>query len=305
MKTIYSIILATSLLSTSCHTINHSNTLSIQEMVGVSKSMSWDNTNTPQMIAQASADSLSFMELSTQLFNTGKSTLSRDELEKNGLRFKEELDKKGITLWSIHLPFTRKLDISVIDSAKRAENVAFIKSMMEYTGKMKPQRFVLHPSSEPIKPEEREQRIKNCIESIGLLYPVAKKMGIKLCIENLPRTCLGNNAEELLRIVAPYPELGICFDTNHFAQGNPADFVRIAGKRIATVHISDCDGIDERHWIPYEGVINWKDVMTELQKVHYPGPYIFELRSPAKDGKHNYSSREIRNAYLRMCAEIK
>ena len=107
---------------------------------------------------------------------------------------KADIDSAGLKVWSVHMPYSRTLDISVIDDAKRAENVQYMKDMMRVAGIFHPQCIVLHPSSEPITPDEREQRLANSHASIGELAPVAKEIGAVLCIENLPRTCLALDA---------------------------------------------------------------------------------------------------------------
>ncbi|MQY78678.1 MAG: hypothetical protein GH151_05700 [Bacteroidetes bacterium] len=55
------------------------------------------------------------------------------------------------------------------------------------------------------------------------------------------------------------------------------------GNLIVTVHMSDYDGIDERHWLPGDGIINWTNVISELVKNEYQGPFMFETsrRNPA------------------------
>lgn len=76
-----------------------------------------------------------------------------------------------------------------------------MKDMMRVAGVFKPQRIVLHPSSEPIYSDEREQRLANSHASIGELAPVTKGIGAVLGVENLPRTCLGQNGEEMMGLI--------------------------------------------------------------------------------------------------------
>lgn len=140
-------------------------------------------------------------------------------------------------------------------------NVEFLTEMIAICGEVGPRKLVLHPSSEPIADGERERRIRNSIASIGVLRKEAARIGAELCIEDLPRTCLGRNSDELLRIIAPYPEVKICFDTNHLLSEDLLHFVEACGDRIATVHISDYDMIDERHWFPGKGKIDWPRCM--------------------------------------------
>ena len=54
-------------------------------------------------------------------------------------------------------------------------------------------------------------------------------------------------------------------------------FIRNAGSRIITTHLSDYDFVDERHWVPGDGKINWREFYTLMEEAGYTGPYLFEL----------------------------
>ncbi len=222
---------------------------------------------------------------------------------------KAKIDSAGLKVWSIHLPFSRTLDISVLDDSLRAENVKFIAEMIKQSAIFRPQRLVLHPSSEPIEDSIREQRIANCICSIGILLESAKAIGAQLCVENLPRTCLGNTPEELLRIIEGYPEVGICFDTNHYFQGTPLHFVQVAGHRIATLHVSDYDGANECHWLPGDGTTPWGELVYAIRKSGYEGCFMFETTknkegNPVSATQLSESFRMIGKKYDECAAKI-
>ena len=38
-----------------------------------------------------------------------------------------DIQEAGLSVWSVHMPYSRTLDISVLDDAKRAENVQYMK----------------------------------------------------------------------------------------------------------------------------------------------------------------------------------
>ena len=190
---------------------------------------------------------------------------------------KADIDSAGLKVWSVHMPYSRTLDISMIDDVKRAENVQYMKDMMRVAGIFQPQYLVLHPSAEPITPDEREQRLANSHASIGELAPVAKEIGAVLCIENLPRTCLGQNGEEMMRLIEGYDEVGLCFDTNHLLYQSHADYLKAVEKgKIKTVHLSDYDFADERHLIPGEGLIDNQALWAGIKENGYDGIMMFE-----------------------------
>ena len=118
-----------------------------------------------------------------------------DEVIPRIKEMKAKIDSADIEVWSIHLPFSRTLDISVLDDRLRKENVDFMAEMIELCAMFQPTCLVLHPSSEPIADSIRAQRIANASESIAYLKKYADAIGAQLCIENLPRTCLGNTPE--------------------------------------------------------------------------------------------------------------
>ena len=103
-------------------------------------------------------------------------------------------------------------------------------------------------------------------------------MGIQIAMENLtPNRLVETSAEALEIVEAVGDNIGICFDVNHLFAEPIRDFIRNAGKCIITMHVTDNDGIAERHWIPGEGVIDWQELFAELEKINYDSTMIAEL----------------------------
>lgn len=46
-------------------------------------------------------------------------------------------------------------------------------------------------------------------------------------------------------------------DTNHLLKDLTEEFIKNLGLKVVTLHVSDYDRIDERHWIPGKGVNDW------------------------------------------------
>ena len=53
--------------------------------------------------------------------------------------------------------------------------------------------------------------------------------------------------------------------------------IRKLGSRIVTIHVSDYDLLDEKHWLPGEGKADWKGIITTLREIGYKGPWLYEL----------------------------
>lgn len=218
---------------------------------------------------------------------------------------KASIDSASIKVWSVHLPFSRTLDISVLDDAKRKENVAFMAEMIEQCAMFKPQRLVLHPSSEPIEEDTRMQRIANAKQSIAYLKRFADKIGAQLCIENLPRTCLGNTPEELFEIIKDIPGIKVCFDTNHYTKGTTEHFVATLGKYIGTIHASDFDLVNECHWLPTQGNIQWGRLIHDLEKVGYKGVFMYEVIKDHESNNERPTPERMMETYDRIMNDYK
>jgi sugar phosphate isomerase/epimerase len=71
-------------------------------------------------------------------------------------------------------------------------------------------------------------------------------------------------------------KLRVCFDTNHLLGEDIISFIKRMGDKIVTIHVSDYDYIDERHWLPGEGLIDWVALIDTLDEIGYEGDWIYE-----------------------------
>lgn len=183
----------------------------------------------------------------------------------------------GVRLWSFHLPFMpfNKIDISSPKLCRKT--VPYLCEMIKKGAFYGIKTFIIHPSGEPIDRSEREMRLITAMESLSVLSQTAAENGAVLAIENLPRTCLGRNSAEIMRLLQADGELRVCFDTNHLLCETHADFIKAVGDKIVTTHISDYDFIDEKHWLPGEGKVDWPSLAALLKKANYSGVWMYEL----------------------------
>lgn len=194
------------------------------------------------------------------------------ELRKNA-------DAAGIEIWSYHLPFSQEIHIASPDEEYRAKMVAYLESMIEKACAIGVRRFVIHPSTEPITDEERPLQMAASKKSLAELAQFADERGAVLCVEGLPRTCLGHTADEIAELISADDRLKVCFDVNHLLTVfgcTHREFVEKLGHRIETTHMSDYDFLDEKHFFPGYGMINWKEVVELLEAADYSGPFLYE-----------------------------
>lgn len=249
----------------------------------------------------AKKQGIDFIEVA---FNQCYRGVPADEVNQRIQEMKLKVDSAGINVWSIHLPFSRTLDISVLNDSLRKENVKFMAEMIEQAAVFNPQRLVLHPSSEPISDEERNERLKNAKESIKYLKECADSLKLQLCIENLPRTCLGNSPEELLYIIKDIPGLKVCFDTNHYFGGTIKHFIDVLGGYIGTIHASDFDFKNELHWLPTQGDIDWKELVLLLQKSGYNGVFMYEATKDKFANNKRLTPEQIKTSFDNIRSQV-
>ena len=190
-----------------------------------------------------------------------------------------DVREEGILPWSFHLPFIpfEILNIATVDRELLKKSVHDFGEILRHVGDAGIPTAVIHPSGEPNAPEIRAEIMKNAKEGLAALAPIAAESGVTLAVEDLPRTCLGNSSAEILDLISADDRLRVCFDTNHLLDEDIPTFMRAVGSKIHTVHISDYDFIDERHWLPGEGKIDWASVMRVFDEIGYAGPFIYEL----------------------------
>ncbi|MPY91229.1 MAG: TIM barrel protein [Luteitalea sp.] len=192
---------------------------------------------------------------------------------------REWAEAAGIELWSGHVPYATDLDPSNPSEEERQEVVRQLRDLFDVYSLLGVKKLNIHASSEitrPIPILERRARIASARKSLATLADKADSIEAQLAVECLPRACLGNTSDEMLILLEGVASLGVTLDTNHIFQEKPEEFVRKLGSRIVNTHVADHDGIDERHWLPGNGVIDFVSIVLALQDVGYLGPFMFE-----------------------------
>lgn len=112
------------------------------------------------------------------------------------------------------------------------------------------------------------------LKRIKRLAKEAKDLKIKIAFENTKKQgyleyVLGNIKEE---------NVGICYDAGHcHVHFNDEFNYEFFKNRIFAVHLHDNDKSDDLHLIPFDGTIEWNNVLTKLKENNYTGPITLEL----------------------------
>lgn len=208
----------------------------------------------------------------------------------------------GLRVWSIHLPFGGMVNPAETHERRRAENMGRIRSLIDGTADLGAKVYVIHGSAEPVSDVERERALEAAGRSLGELTSHMASRGLTLALENLPRSCIGRTSAEIEFLLERVPGLRLCFDTNHFTPLRPdvrfrpfqrkfpslhrllnpdsvedgVEYVRRFADRIVTLHLSDYDGINECHWHPGQGIVDFGGIHRALMETGFSSPMIFE-----------------------------
>ena len=194
----------------------------------------------------------------------------------------EKLQKDGaVEVSSIHIPFGgERWNIAHPDEVQRQANVRDIRDFLKRIDVLGSKLFTIHGSGEPIAEEDRPRAIAQMRKSLSELVPAFAERGAFLNVEILPRTCIGRTAEDLQGALEGLPEtIGVNFDVNHLC-GHPEavpDGIRLLSKRIRALHLSDYDGVDECHWYPGAGVLDWTGILNAVKSIDHDVLLIFEV----------------------------
>jgi sugar phosphate isomerase/epimerase len=227
-------------------------------------------TLTEEVIGALDGSRVAALELSPRV-------LDADALGALRASLKEMMCRNRIRMRTIHGVSS---DISALDESARTSAVTQWASSIDLATEFGAQSIICHASSDSVPPEQRPDRRRQSVRSLSELGERCAEVGVRIAVEFLPRTCLGNTVEELYELLGALDErtFGVCFDVNHLMDRHRdlAEDMRRLGPRLIALHLSDYDGVDEKHEMPGTGVIDWPSVMQVLRQLAYQGPFTYE-----------------------------
>ena len=223
---------------------------------------------------------------------------SKAELESFFAPHKEAAKAIGIRINQMHMPYPNYVPNGGDKLNNYLKNIVAPKSM-RICAFMGCQYIVIHGFKLAHYLGSEEAEWQETLEFIEFLAPLAKELGITICIENI-YTSLGNHIVEgpccdagkaVTRIDTINQKygaeiLGFCFDTGHanLVGIDFEDFIVTLGDRLKVLHIHDNDGIGDLHQIPFTFTrsrenttsTDWEGFVKGLKKIHFNGALSFE-----------------------------
>lgn len=223
---------------------------------------------------------------------------SGKELEEFFMPHKEAAKSAGIRMNQMHMPYPNYVPGAEDRLNDYLKKVVAVKSMKICSFFECPY-IVVHGFKLAHYLGSEEAEWEKTLEFIEFLAPMAKELGITVCIENI-YTNIGNHIVEgpccdARKAAARIDEmnekygaevLGFCFDTGHanLVGLDFEDFIVTLGDRLKVLHIHDNDGVGDLHQIPFTFTrsrenttsTDWAGFIKGLQKIRFTGVLSFE-----------------------------
>ena len=220
------------------------------------------------------------------------------ELENFFLPHKQGAKKTGITVNQMHMPYPTFVPGADGELNEYLWNEVAPKSL-KVCAFFECPNIVIHGFKLTRNLGSEEAEWEQTEKFLDSLAPMAKEMGITLCIENLYNSVAGHlvegpccNARKAVERIDRFNDkygvdvLGFCFDTGHanLVGIDFAEFITLLDKRLKVLHIHDNDNINDSHTLPFTftktrentTLTDWNGFIEGLKKIKYDGVLSFE-----------------------------
>ena len=180
----------------------------------------------------------------------------------------------GLVIESVHMPFGTLVDLDFTAPIEE-QRVSALKHAVLICEKLKDanaHHFTLHPGLRPT-PEDRDIRISQLIKSMN---EIVKMTDAKICVENMTNDSLLNTSEEAKRVLDNSP-MEMVIDLNHMLKETPQNYLKVVGKRVQGLHVSDRTAEKECHYLPGKGILDYQDIIKTLDQIGYDGVFNYEV----------------------------
>lgn len=202
---------------------------------------------------------------------------------------------EGLVLNSVHMPFQRFIYISSYDEGVRRWAIDEFCKLISICDRYSPVHYVFHSKAGTKEEGLLELRKPALVRSFREMVAATEH---NVCIENMVLS-FPSTIADMLEVLREVDNGKCCVDTNHFLHDKAEDAILALGNRVTTIHVSDYDGVYEKHWLPKRGVNNWMKIIGALEQIGYHGAFTYETNRQ----EHGYSFADIRTNYEQLFEE--
>jgi sugar phosphate isomerase/epimerase len=196
-------------------------------------------------------------------------------------RVREQVDRLGLRVRSLHAPFGQGIDLTDSDAGIRRLSLRHFREAADLLQFLGGELYVIHPGGEDHNwVWEKQNRLERSVEGLTEVWQMCRDRRLKLVVETPLPHLLGGSLADLEWILSRIPSegTGVCVDTSHTSLGGTL-FAAIErfSDRLVHLQASDNHGKHDDHLPPGDGLIDWPEVMRALERVHYRGIFLLEV----------------------------
>ena len=221
------------------------------------------------------------------------------ELDASARRRLRKLCEARLRLVSVNMP---NVDINVAAAAEemRAYTIDLLVKFVRCAGDLGAGGIVVGPGkANPLFPMPKDRMISYFYRALDTLAPLARKVGAKLLVENMPFAFLPD-AEGLMRVVDLYgdPSIRVIYDVAnaHFIGESPAEGLRRVRDRLSLVHFSDTTRQSYKHDPLGHGDVPLAGLASVMKEIGYTELPMLEIISHTPDADIADSCRRLQQA---------
>ena len=221
------------------------------------------------------------------------------ELDASKLRSLRQLCEARLRLVAVNMP---NVDINVAAAAEemRGYTLDLLTKFVRCAGELGAGGIIIGPGKpNPLFPMPRDRMISYFYRALDVLAPLARQVGTRLLIENMPFAFLPD-AESLMKIVDGYGDdsIRVIYDVAnaHFIGESPTDGLRRVRDRLSLVHFSDTTRQSYKHDPLGRGDVPLAGIASVMKEVGYTELPILEVISHTPDADIADSCRRLREA---------
>jgi L-ribulose-5-phosphate 3-epimerase len=221
------------------------------------------------------------------------------ELDASSLRSLRRLCEARLRLVAVNMP---NVDMNIAAAAEemRAYTLDLLVKFVRCAGELGAGGIIVGPGkANPLFPMPRDRMISYFYRALDILAPLARKVGTKLFIENMPFAFLPD-AEALMRVVDLYgdPSIRVIYDVAnaHFIGEPPAEGLRRVRDRLSLVHFSDTSRQSYKHDPLGQGDVPLAGLASVMKEIGYTELPMLEIISHNPDADIADSCRRLQQA---------
>lgn len=250
----------------------------------------------PTLDSMRRLKSVGFDAVDLNISDAGKSflRLADDDWREWTAQVKDLSFELDLPITQAHAPFYNAIEP---ESPKAEVWEPLIHRAIEAAGIIGVPWIVMHPGTYPDDSYDFKESKRRNYEYFMPYLEQASKAGVGIAIENMAddirRTYLRPGAVycsthvELVDLVDSFgvDNVGICWDFGHaHLMGlDQREALRYIGDRLKATHVADNSGLHDDHIMPFQGTIDWRNILPVLHEINYCGDLTYEI--------HNSTSR--------------